>query len=79
MSETKKDESTDEPQDVMYKSIGNKFLAQGHFDQAIDAYTKAITLNDKCAIYYANRAQAHIKSVSTLVFENISTFRHIIF
>jgi tetratricopeptide (TPR) repeat protein len=67
MSEADVDSSAtnadDVAQDVMYKNIGNKFLLEGHFDRAIDAYTKAITINDKSAVYYANRAQANIKSV----------------
>lgn len=36
-------------------------VAGKHFTQAVDGYSKAIDLNPNNAIYYANRAFAHIK------------------
>ncbi len=35
--------------------------AEKHFTAAIDGYTRAVDLNPANAIYYSNRAFAHIK------------------
>ena len=37
------------------------FAAEKHFAAAIEEYSKAISLNPNSAIYYSNRAFAHIK------------------
>ncbi|QNP96601.1 Metallo-dependent phosphatase-like protein [Yarrowia lipolytica] len=44
------------------KNQGNKALLSGHYNDAVDLYTQAIELNPQSAVYYANRAQAHIKN-----------------
>jgi serine/threonine-protein phosphatase 5 len=36
-------------------------LAESHFTGAIESYTSAIELNPNNAVYFANRAYAHIK------------------
>lgn len=42
-----------------YNSI---FLsAEAHYQKAVDGYTKAILLDPNKAVYYANRAAAHIR------------------
>eukprot|EP01084_Bolivina_argentea_P224958 380272_1 len=41
------------------KSEGDILLKQGHYEQAIKKYNKAIQLNPRNAIYYANRAAAY--------------------
>lgn len=46
---------------VKLKDQGNAYLKDHKFDQAIEAYTKAIELDPKNAIFYSNRAQVHIK------------------
>mmetsp|Transcript_40567 Transcript_40567/g.53400 ORF Transcript_40567/g.53400 Transcript_40567/m.53400 type:complete len:505 (+) Transcript_40567:275-1789(+) len=56
----------DPPEDVKekateFKNTGNKFLQECHFAQAIEQYTLAIELWEN-AIFFSNRAQAHIKS-----------------
>lgn len=47
-----------------FKVKGNKALQQNHYDEAIKYYTEAIELYPKNEVYYANRAQAHIKNES---------------
>lgn len=55
-----------------HKETGNNLLKEFKFDTAIEAYTEAICLAEKSedfpanklAIYYANRAFAHIKNES---------------
>lgn len=42
------------------KAEGNAFLSQAKFEQAIEKYTQSINLNPHNAIYFANRAAAHI-------------------
>ncbi|VEU22886.1 DEKNAAC103986 [Brettanomyces naardenensis] len=42
------------------KALGNEQLKLQHYDKAVTFYTKAIDLSPS-SIYYANRAQAHIK------------------
>lgn len=48
-----------------FKEEGNKQLQAGHFNQAIEQYTKAINCktpnNSHNAIYYSNRAFAKMK------------------
>ena len=46
---------------IKLKDQGNKFLKEHKFDEAIEAYTKAIELDPKNAIFYSNRAQVQIK------------------
>lgn len=46
-----------------FKAKGNDFLAEHHYAQAAEEYTKAIDLHPT-AIFYANRAQAMIKTES---------------
>lgn len=43
------------------KDEGNKAFKEKHFALAIDNYTKAIELNPSSAVYYSNRAFAHMK------------------
>ena len=43
------------------KDQGNALLKEHKFDQAIEAYTKAIELDPENAIFYSNRAQVNIK------------------
>jgi serine/threonine-protein phosphatase 5 len=45
-----------------YKDLGNKALAANNYEEAIRNYSRAIELNSTNAVFYANRAQAHIKS-----------------
>lgn len=47
---------------VALKNEGNKAFAQHDWPTAIDYYTKAINLHDKEPTFFANRAQAYIKS-----------------
>lgn len=44
------------------KNEGNRALLDARFGEAIDLYTKAIELDGTVAVFYANRAQAEIKS-----------------
>lgn len=43
-----------------FKAEGNKFMSSKAYDKAIEAYTKAITKDPTSAVYYSNRAAAHI-------------------
>ncbi len=43
------------------KSEANDFFKQEKFAQAEDFYSKAIELDNANAVYYANRAFAHLK------------------
>lgn len=45
-----------------YKDLGNKALASSSYEKAIEYYTQAINLDRNSAIFFANRAQAYIKS-----------------
>merc|ERR1719197_1033720 len=47
--------------DVDLKNEGNKLMQANQYQDAVDKYSAAIALNDKVAIYYGNRSQAHIK------------------
>jgi tetratricopeptide (TPR) repeat protein len=38
-----------------YKDEGNKLVQQGKYQEAVEMYTKAITYDERNAIYYANR------------------------
>ncbi|MFC2066753.1 tetratricopeptide repeat protein [Chloroflexota bacterium] len=38
---------------------GNNFNEQGHYDEAIEEYTKSIELDPKLALAYVNRAKAY--------------------
>lgn len=44
------------------KNKGNKALLSANYNDAVDLYTQAIELDPQNAVYYANRAQAHIKN-----------------
>ncbi|ODQ78444.1 hypothetical protein BABINDRAFT_39180 [Babjeviella inositovora NRRL Y-12698] len=48
-------------QALKLKEEGNAFLKHNNFDQAVEAYTQAIALDNTSAVLYLNRAQAHIK------------------
>lgn len=50
----------DKKQAETCKTEGNKSLAAGEYQEAIDMYTLAIDLNPNSAIYWANRAAAYI-------------------
>lgn len=50
----------DRAQAEEYKAKGNESLAAKRYDDAIEAYTKAIELNPTSAVYYCNRAAAYI-------------------
>ncbi|MEW5297871.1 MAG: hypothetical protein WDW36_001050 [Sanguina aurantia] len=43
------------------KDAANKLFKEKHFGKAIEGYTAAIALNPKSAVYYSNRAFAHVK------------------
>ena len=43
------------------KQIGNEAFRSGRYEDAIRRYSEAIYLNPKEAIYYSNRAMAHLK------------------
>ncbi|XP_022909850.1 serine/threonine-protein phosphatase 5 [Onthophagus taurus] len=45
-----------------YKAEANDLFKKQNYNAAIDLYTKAIVLNDKVAIYYANRSFAYLKT-----------------
>ncbi|GEQ72314.1 hypothetical protein JCM33374_g6001 [Metschnikowia sp. JCM 33374] len=51
-------------QAVALKDQGNAFLKEQKYQEAIDAYTKAIELDGSNPIFYSNRAQVHIKMES---------------
>jgi tetratricopeptide (TPR) repeat protein len=44
------------------KSLGNAAMGMKDYPQAIDLYTKALTINPKAAVYLSNRAAAHLSS-----------------
>lgn len=44
-----------------FKDQGNTFLKDKHFNEAIEAYTKAIELDNQNPIFFSNRAQVHIR------------------
>ncbi|RLV93811.1 Serine/threonine-protein phosphatase T [Spathaspora sp. JA1] len=46
---------------IVHKDKGNKHLLAHELDQAVLEYTLAIELDGNNAIFYSNRAQAHIK------------------
>jgi len=46
--------------DVEFKAAGNKALAAKNYVEAIEAYSKAIELNDKDQTYFSNRSMAHL-------------------
>lgn len=54
------------------KTKGNEFMSQGKYEDAIQAYTKAIELNPENAIYFANRAAAytHLKNYSKSILDS---------
>ena len=43
-----------------FKEQGNKFLTAGDYDQAIEAYSKAIDLDPSDHIFYSNRSAAYL-------------------
>ena len=49
----------DRAQAEEYKVKGNDSLAAKRYEDAIEAYTKAIELNPSAAVYYCNRAAAY--------------------
>ena len=40
---------------------GNECFKEGHYDEAVECYTQAISLDDDYAVLYANRAMALLK------------------
>lgn len=46
---------------LKFKDLGNALLKDHKYNEAIDAYTKAIELDASNPIFYSNRAQVHIK------------------
>jgi len=55
--------SSVEEKAVALKNKGNEAFAKHDWQAAIDCYTKAIELNDKEPIFWANRAQVGDKAV----------------
>ncbi|KAF8001428.1 hypothetical protein HF325_003929 [Metschnikowia pulcherrima] len=51
-------------QALALKDQGNAFLKEHKYQEAVDAYTKAIELDALNPIFYLNRAQVHIKMES---------------
>ncbi len=43
------------------KADGNKFYAEAKWEEAIDCYTRAISLNSKSAVLYSNRALCELQ------------------
>lgn len=54
--------ATPEVKAVALKNDGNKAFAAHDWNTAIELYSKAIELNDKEPTFYANRAQAYLKT-----------------
>ncbi len=46
--------------DAEFKAAGNKALAAKNYEEAIEAYTKAIAINNKDHTYFSNRSMAHL-------------------
>ena len=44
-----------------FKQIGNALFVDERYNEAIAAYTKSLTINDKDADTFAKRAAVHIK------------------
>ncbi len=44
-----------------FKTKGNEFFKAKNYALSIDSYSKAISINPKCAIYWSNRAFAYLK------------------
>lgn len=44
------------------KSEGNEFMKQEKYNEAVDCYTRAISLDGRNAVYYCNRAAAYGKT-----------------
>ncbi|KAK6455868.1 Ppt1 serine/threonine phosphatase [Scheffersomyces xylosifermentans] len=53
--------SSNKEEAIKLKDQGNAFLKDHKFDEAVEAYTKAIELDGTNAVFYSNRAQVHIK------------------
>lgn len=49
---------------ISWKDQGNKAIGHKEWAKAVECYTKAIELDDTSAVFYSNRAQAHIKMES---------------
>ncbi|KAF7306553.1 Hsc70 cochaperone [Mycena indigotica] len=58
-SSTSKRSGSDNTKADDYKANGNKLMSEKKYDQAIDAYTQAISLDPTNAVYYSNRAAAY--------------------
>ncbi|RHY58915.1 hypothetical protein DYB26_004565 [Aphanomyces astaci] len=43
------------------KTRGNRFFQEGQYQQAIDAFTEAISIDPSNAVYYSNRSGAYLK------------------
>lgn len=54
--------STDKEKALKLKDEGNVFMKEQKYQEAIDLYTQAIEIDSTNAIFFTNRAQAHIKS-----------------
>ncbi|KAF0699949.1 Aste57867_9499 [Aphanomyces stellatus] len=43
------------------KTRGNRFFQEGQYQQAVDAFTEAISIDGSNAVYYSNRSGAYLK------------------
>lgn len=53
-----------------WKAKGNEYYKAGSYQQAIDAYSKAIDANPSEAVFYGNRAAAHLMRKSSQIAVN---------
>ena len=51
--------AADKAQAEKHKQMGNAHMSSKNYDEAIESYNKAITLDTTNAVYYSNRAAAH--------------------
>jgi small glutamine-rich tetratricopeptide repeat-containing protein alpha len=58
-SKLKTPSAADKAQAEKHKQSGNSHMSSKKFDEAIDAYNKAITLDPANPVYFSNRAAAH--------------------
>ena len=53
---------SDKEKALAFKNEGNQAFAKRNFELALEGYNKAIELDDSEPTYYANRAQAYLKT-----------------
>lgn len=46
-------------QATQFKNEGNKAFTEGRFQEAVDAFTKAIQINPNDHVFYSNRSGAY--------------------